>query len=579
MNWHSIGFRAVLGIAALMFVLTGTLLALYSVIERGKIIELEVQSARNLLLVAESIRADSSHTWKGMEFAETLKKLTVISAPDEGRKQVLAHIPVVKAWSIVGQQGNRAGFQLRTPRQNPRNPDNAPDAIEQTVLDYFADHPEATEFVHLDKADNAIRYFRPVRLTSECLMCHGDPVNASLYWDNAEGKDILGYPMEGKTEGDLHGAFEIIKSLRASDAVLNAQIIKTAGLLALALVGICALIYLVIKRQIVAPFTLLGLRLEDMAQGDGDLTKRLAVKGKTEVAWLSSSFNKFLAKVQKTIRHITQTGADISAQSDNLSSITTDLTHGVSQQLESTERIKEAMAAMIASVDNIANNAYTTAHAVQEADRETKAGYDMVQEVKQVIDQLALEVERGAKVIGELNQYSNNIGSVIDVIRSIAEQTNLLALNAAIEAARAGEQGRGFAVVADEVRVLASRTQKSTQEIQDTIQRLQETAQRASSVMAENQNRAVLSVEKVNAAGEKLDHIASMVNTITTQNSNIASAVEQQSRMSLEISRNIERVGQMVAASAREAERTDSISRSLAGLADNLKSAIGYFKT
>ncbi|MEY4194875.1 MAG: hypothetical protein RLZZ226_1243, partial [Pseudomonadota bacterium] len=142
MNWHSIGFRAVLGIAALMFILAGTLLAIYSTVERGKIIELEIQSARNLLLVAESIRTDSSHTWKEMEFAETLKKLAVLSPPDEGRKQVLAHIPVIRAWSIVGQQGKQGGFELRTPRQNPRNPRNAPDAIEQTVLDYFADHPE-----------------------------------------------------------------------------------------------------------------------------------------------------------------------------------------------------------------------------------------------------------------------------------------------------------------------------------------------------------------------------------------------------------------------------------------------------
>lgn len=579
MNWHSIGFRAVVGIATLMLILTGTLLMVYSVVERGKIMEMEIQSARNLLLVAESIRNDTSHTWKEMEFAEALKKIAAMTPPNERRDYVLANIPVVKAWSVVGQQGKQGGFELRTPRQNPRNPKNTPDPTEQKVLDYFASHPEAGEFIHQDDSANIIRYFRPVRLNSECLMCHGDPVNASLYWDNTEGKDLLGYTMEGKAEGELHGAFEIVKSLDASNALLNTHLFKTAGLLIFALAGICILTYIVIKQQIVAPFTVLGLRLEEMAQGDGDLTKRLNVKGRTEVAWLSSSFNKFLAKVQKTIRHITQTGTDISSQSDNLSAITTGLTLGVSQQLEGTERVKEAMAAMIASVDNIANNAYTTAHAVQEADRETKAGYDMVQEVKQVIDQLALEVERGAMVIGELNQYSNNIGSVIDVIRSIAEQTNLLALNAAIEAARAGEQGRGFAVVADEVRVLASRTQKSTQEIQDTIQRLQETAQRASSVMAENQNRAVLSVEKVNAAGEKLDHIASMVNTITTQNSNIASAVEQQSRMSLEISHNIERVGQMVAASAREAERTDAVSRSLATLADNLKSAISYFKT
>ncbi|MGI9211094.1 MAG: methyl-accepting chemotaxis protein [Methylococcaceae bacterium] len=579
MNWHSIGFRAVIGIATLMFILTGTLLTIYSTVERGKIVEMEVQSARNLLLVAESIRHDTTSLWKESEFADALKNIASISPPDGRREYVLASIPVVKAWSVIGQQGQQGGFELRTPRQNPRNPKNIPDPVEQTALDHFANQPESTEYSYLDKGKNTLRYFRPVRLEAECLLCHGDPVNSSLYWDNTEGKDLLGYPMEGKCVGELHGAFEIIKSLDASDALLDSHIIKTASLLLVALLGICVMTYAVIKQQIVSPFTILGMRLEEMAQGDGDLTKRLAVKGKTEVAWLASSFNKFLAKVQITIKHLIQTVTDMSVQSDNLSCVTTDLTRRVNQQLESTSRVKTAIDDMIRSVDKIASNAYTTAHAVQEADRETKAGYGMVQEVKQVIDQLALEVERGARVIGELNEYSNNIGSVIDVIRSIAEQTNLLALNAAIEAARAGEQGRGFAVVADEVRVLASRTQKSTQEIQDTIQRLQETAQRASSVMAENQNRAVLSVAKVNTAGEKLDHIASMVNTITIENSNIAGAVEQQSRMILDISHNVEQVGEMVADTAREAERTDEISKSLARLADNLKSATSYFKT
>ncbi|MBM3203283.1 methyl-accepting chemotaxis protein, partial [Candidatus Woesearchaeota archaeon] len=347
MNRHSIGFRAVIGITILMFILTGTLLSIYSSVERGKIIQMEVQSARNLLQVAESIRTDTSHSWRDMEFAEALRKMVAASSPEEGRSRVLATIPVVKAWSVVGQQSEQGGFELRTPRQNPRNPKNAPDAAEQNVLDFFATHPEANEFIQQDKTSNTIRYFRPVRLSSECLMCHGDPVNASLYWDNTEGKDVLGYAMEGKTEGELHGAFEIIKSLDASDALLKTHLFKITGLLILALTGISVLSYIVIKQQIVVPFTLLGQRLEEMAKGDGDLTKRLNVKGKTEVAWLSSSFNKFLAKLQKTIRHITQTGTDISVQSASLSSVTTDLTQGVSQQLEGTERVKEAVAAMI----------------------------------------------------------------------------------------------------------------------------------------------------------------------------------------------------------------------------------------
>jgi methyl-accepting chemotaxis protein len=579
MNWHSIGFRAVIGIAALMFLLAGGLLIVYSIAERSNTIGMEVQAARNLLLVAEAVRGDTSDKWKENIFSPAmLREIAGTSTEEERRHRVLAAVPVAKAWTVVGKQGEQGGFELRTPRQNPRNPKNVPDAEEREALDYFVAHPEAKEFVRVNEERNVIRYFRPVRLLEECLICHGDPATSETLWGNSDGRDLLGYPMEGKKAGDLHGAFEIVKSLDPMDAMLRRQILKTAGLLLVALMGICALTFVVIKQQVVVPFTVLGLRLQDMAQGDGDLTKRLKVAGKTEVAWLSSSFNKFLGKVQKTVTEIIKTGTKIAGQSESLSAITAELSNGVHEQQNGTGQVKQAMAAMIASVDNIASNAYTTARAAQEADQEAKAGYTMVQEVKQAIDQLASEVERGARVINELNEYSTNIGSVIDVIRSIAEQTNLLALNAAIEAARAGEQGRGFAVVADEVRVLASRTQKSTQEIQETIQRLQETAKRASQVMAESQNRAVLSVEKVNAAGEKLDHITSMVNTITTENANIAAAVEQQSRMSQDIDRNIERIGQMVAATAKEAERTGEVSHLLAQLAEDLKTAISYFK-
>jgi methyl-accepting chemotaxis protein len=579
MNWHSIVFRAVIGIAILMFILAGGLLAVYAKVQRSNTIDMEIQSARNLLLVAEAVRGDVSDKWKKDVFSPKFMREIYESSPEsERRDRVLAAVPVAKAWTVVGKQGPQGGFELRTPRQNPRNPKNAPDALEQEALTYFASHPKGEEYFKLDEKRNAIRYFRPVRLLEECLICHGDPTQSENLWGNTDGQDVLGYRMEGKKVGELHGAFEIIRPLSTMDSGLGQNIMQTAIILFIALIGVCSLAFAVIKKQIVDPFTILGERLQDMAQGDGDLTKRLQVSGKTEVAWLSSSFNRFIAKVQKTITEIMNTGARIVDQSGNLSTVTAGLTNGVSEQQKGTEQVKQAMSAMIASVDEIASNAYTTANAAQEADKEAKSGSSMVNEVKQSIDQLASEVELGAQVIDELNEYSNNIGSVIDVIRSIAEQTNLLALNAAIEAARAGEQGRGFAVVADEVRVLASRTQKSTQEIQDTIQRLQETARRASRVMAESQHRAVLSVEKASAAGEKLDHITSMVNTITTENANIAMAVEQQSRMSLDINRNIERISEMAAAAAKEADHTDQISHSLAQLAEDLKKAISYFK-
>lgn len=580
MNWHSIGIRAVLGIATLMLVLGSGLLFAYAQAERNRVIEMEIQSARSLLMTAEAVRDHMSDKWRSKVLTPALLR-EYAQIPDEAerRKLIIAAVPVATAWGAIREHAHESNFELRVPRQNPRNPKNTPDAQEQAALDYFASHAEANELVRVDDQINAIRYYRPVRLGQECLACHGDPSNAKALWDNDQGVDILGYPMENKKLGDLHGAFEIVKPLDTAQALLNRQLWFTAAILSVALIGVCSLSFVVIKRQIVDPFTILGLRLEDMAQGDGDLTKRLKVKGKTEVAWLSHSFNQFIAKVQKTVTEIIRSGEKIAGQSENLMQVTASLTRGVSEQQNGTKQAKHAMRAMIENVENIADNASTTAEAAREADQEAQAGFEMMTEVKQAIDQLANEVERGAHVIHELNEYSANIGSVIDVIRSIAEQTNLLALNAAIEAARAGEQGRGFAVVADEVRVLASRTQQSTQEIQNTIQRLQETAKKAALVMAENQNRAVLSVEKASAAGDKLERIHSMVNTITQKNAHIAEAAEAQNRMSQNIDQNIERISQMVATTAIEAEHTEDVSRLLSQLGEDLSSAISYFKT
>lgn len=581
MSWHSIGTRAGIGIGLVLVLLTAALLGVYTWSERASVIRSETDAARNLLLVAESVRTRISEKWRDKHFTtESVREVAShIEDPEARRQWILSSVPVFNAWMAIGDAASEGDYQLRTPRLGARNPKNEPDEVERQALAYLDAHPEAKEYYRVDEATNALRYFRTVRLTADCLLCHGDPKTAEANWAKTDGTDILGYPMENKQVGDPHGAFEIIKSLNKADSELMTRVMRTAGGLSVVLVLICALTFLVIKRQIVDPFTVLGERLQDMAQGDGDLTKRLQVSGKTEVAWLSSSFNKFMAKVQRTVTEIIQSGSRIAGQSQSLSTVTGSLMSGVQEQQRGTGQVRDALHSLLGSIENIAQNASITANAAREADQEAKAGLLMVQEVRHSIDQLAGDVERGAHVIRELNEYSTNIGSVIDVIRGIADQTNLLALNAAIEAARAGEQGRGFAVVADEVRVLASRTQQSTQEIQETIQRLQDTARRASLVMEESQNRAVQSVERASAAGEKLDRITSMVNTITSENANIANAAEAQSRMSQDINRSISQIGERVTATAREAERTDDISRSLAQLAEDLRAAISYFRT
>jgi len=223
--------------------------------------------------------------------------------------------------------------------------------------------------------------------------------------------------------------------------------------------------------------------MNDIAEGEGDLTMRLDENGKDEIAMLAIAFNQFAEKVRKTVSQVAGSTAQLASAAEELDTITRETTEGVLQQQNETEQVATAMNEMTATVQEVARHAGEAAAFAQSANQESVSGKNIVSETTSVINKLAAEIEQSANVINELESDSENIGSVLDVIKGIAEQTNLLALNAAIEAARAGEQGRGFAVVADEVRTLASRTQQSTEEIHNMIERLQRNSRQAVEVM------------------------------------------------------------------------------------------------
>ncbi|MFZ5593945.1 MAG: methyl-accepting chemotaxis protein [Pseudomonadota bacterium] len=248
------------------------------------------------------------------------------------------------------------------------------------------------------------------------------------------------------------------------------------------------------------------------------------------------------------------------------------------QQRSETDRVATAMNEMSATVQEVARNAGQAANAAHQADEAARSGRQIVMQSIDAIDALAREVEHTAQVIQKLETESGSIGTVVDVIKSIAEQTNLLALNAAIEAARAGEQGRGFAVVADEVRTLASRTQQSTQEIQQMIQRLQHGASEAVQVMIQGRSQAQASVQQAAKAGESLEAITRAVSNITDMNTQIASAAEEQSAVAEEINRNILIISQVGDQSATGAQQTAAASEELARLAIQLRSLVTQFK-
>ena len=354
--------------------------------------------------------------------------------------------------------------------------------------------------------------------------------------------------------------------------------IKVVGLMFMASSGVVVIVYYLFLYMIRRRLSDLAEKFRDVSTGDGDLRRRIDVKGSDGIDALGRIFNGFIEKLQNIISQVVADSSNLVGMATHLNTISASSSNSALQQQGQIEQVATAMNEMSATATEVASNARLAADAAQSADVDVTAGMKIVGQTVTSINSLAGEVERANGVIRTLQSDSEEIGSVLDVIRGIAEQTNLLALNAAIEAARAGEQGRGFAVVADEVRTLASRTQESTQEIQKMIERLQNGANDAVDVMEESHIQAKTSVDQANKTGEALQKITSAVNTINQMNLQILNAAEQQTSVAHEIDVSLNQINQASFESVANSSEASQESENLNQLASRLQELMMQFK-
>lgn len=356
-----------------------------------------VGKARAVVLNAEATREEMAKKWQqGIFSAELLSQWA-----KEGKiDKVVGAVPVVSAWHAAMAKSKEGGYTLRVPKFDPRNSDNTPDEYEASILKRF-ETESLPELFAVDKAHNSVRYFRPIRLTQECMLCHGDPTQSQALWGNDQGLDPTGVKMENWKVGDVHGAFEIVQSLDEADHTLAANVGNAAWVVALIAIAAASVMGLVMTHSVIRP-------------------------------------------IQGILAQLSEGSSQVNSASGQVASSSQSLAQGASEQAAALEETTAAMEQMSSMTKRNAETAEQASTLADEARKSAEVGNESVARMSGAID----DIQRTAK----------ETAKIIRVIDEIAFQTNLLALNAAVEAARAGEAGRGFAVVAEEVRSLAIRS-------------------------------------------------------------------------------------------------------------------------
>jgi len=450
----------------------------------------------------------------------------------------------------------------------------------QSFFDRFKEEHHVEIAMHLNRDgtyDTFATTMEESLLTTNMLT---DAYNGTIVTEKRDFQNRISIVMARSVKdfsGQAIGVVEIVFDNSANEQLISEALISALAVgLVVILLGL--FVSMLITRSIVKPICETADSMWEIAEGEGDLRVRLSSEGNNELSNLSNAFNQFVTKIQGTISEVQGTISQLTQMAEKLLQSSTHTKTNIAEQSSETEQVATAINELRSTAQEVASNAAQAAEAARDADNEVVNGNNVVQASITSINQLAQGVEESAITIRGVETQSDDIGGILEVIRNIADQTNLLALNAAIEAARAGEQGRGFAVVADEVRTLASRTQDATQQIQEMIGSLQEGAQSSVQAMTHSQEQVKHSVEQAQMAGTALNSITSAITTISDMNVQIATAAEEQTSVAEEINQNVVRISDSVTQTVQVADEVSSMSGTLTELASNLEQLTDRFK-